>query len=497
MSVGQERTGANAKSGKPAKNSRRRPIGPRYGAHRSKPAQSAAATAPVGLLPRELAVDLVTAVLHQGHALDEAIARGFASARYADLEARDRALARQIAATTLRYARPLQALLDQRLDKPLHQRYARVSAILLSAAAQLCRMATPPHAAISLAVEQTRLARGARHLDKLVNAVLRGLVRDAVSLSDEPATVRSAFPGWMWRRWVQNFGEDTAQAIAAASLNEAALDLTVKSDPLVWAERLGGVALATGTVRLVAGGRIDDLEGFATGAWWVQDAAAALPARLLNVPADSAIEIADLCAAPGGKTTLLAANGARVTAVDVSADRLSRLSSNLERLGLSAELIEADVATWSPGRQFDAVLLDAPCTATGTIRRHPDIPHLKREGDIVGLADLQAKLLSNAARLVRPGGQLVYCTCSLEPEEGEAQVAAFLEEHREFEVSAIKAGESGVEAHWITSEGYVRTLPGFTPALMQNSPALRDTAGVPQGMDGFFIARLQRSRNPE
>lgn len=497
MRVSQEQTGANAASGKPSGKTRRKSVKPRRGPRGPKPAIPSASSGPVGLLPRELAADLITAVLHQRHALDEALARGFASARFAGLEARDRALARQIAATTLRYARPLQALLDQRLDKPLHPRYARVSAILLSAAAQLCRLATPPHAAISLAVEQTRLARGARHLDKLVNAVLRGLVRDAVSLSDAPAMARDAFPEWMWRRWAQNFGEDTAQAIAAASLNEAALDLTVKSDPLVWAERLGGVALATGTVRLVAGGRIEELEGFATGDWWVQDAAAALPARLLDATADTALEVADLCAAPGGKTALLAAAGARVTAVDISADRLARLSSNLERLNLSAELVEADVAAWSPDRQFDAVLLDAPCTATGTIRRHPDIPHLKRESDIAGLAVLQASLLSNTARLVRPGGQLVYCTCSLEPEEGEAQIVAFLQTHPDFKVSAIKAGESGVEAHWITPEGYVRTLPGYTPTLMPGSPGLSDAAEVPQGMDGFFIARLHRSRQPD
>lgn len=493
MIVSQEQTGANAVSKKSTNDARSRAIKPGRGPRGPKPPDPVVPSGPAGLLARELAVDLITAVLHQRHALDETIAKGFASSRYAGLEARDRALARQIAATTLRYARPLQALLDRRLDKPLHPRYARVTAILLSAAAQLCRLATPPHAAISLAVEQTRLARGARHLDKLVNAVLRGLVRDAVSLSDGPETIQNAFPEWMWRRWAENYGEPTAQAIAAATLNEAALDLTVKCDPLLWAERLGGVALATGTVRLVAGGRIEDLDGFATGDWWVQDAAAALPARLLSLSTEAATEVADLCAAPGGKTTLLAAAGARVTAVDISADRLARLSSNLARLALSAELVEADVAAWSPGRQFDAVLLDAPCTATGTIRRHPDIPHLKRESDIASLAVLQASFLSNAARLVRPGGQLVYCTCSLEPEEGEAQITAFLDTHAEFEVSAIEVGESGVEAHWITPEGYVRTLPSFTPALMQGSPGLPDAAPVPPGMDGFFIARLRRS----
>lgn len=431
---------------------------------------------------------MIAAVLHQGRALDEALAAAFASPAYADLDIRDRRLARQIAATALRYARPLQALLDRRLSKPLPARYARVSAILLAAAAQLCRLTVPLHAAISLAVEQTRRTPGARHLDKLVNAVLRGLASDGTVLSDTPQTIADAFPDWMLRRWVQHYGDATAQAIAAASLHEAALDLTVKSDPMRWAERLGGVALAIGSVRLAAGGRIEDLDGFAEGEWWVQDTAAALPARIIGSPA----EVADLCAAPGGKTALLAASGARVTAVDISPDRLARLSSNLDRLGLSAELVEADVASWAPGRQFEAVLLDAPCTATGTIRRHPDIIHLKRETDIAQLAELQSRLLRNAATLVKPGGQLVYCTCSLEPEEGEQQIEAFLASHPAFAISPIEPGPFGIEPHWLTPEGFLRTLPCFTPAVIPGSPDAPDQAPVPRGMDGFFVARLRR-----
>ena len=443
---------------------------------------------PPGLVARELAVDLVVAVLTQNRAFDEALTAAFAAPRYADLEARDRGLARQIAATTLRYARPLQARLDSRLDKPLSARYARIGAILLTAAAQLCRLAIPPHAVISLAVDQTRYARAGSHLDKLVNAVLRGLVRDGVSVSSDRETIRETLPGWMWLRWVKNYGEATAQDIAEASLQEAALDLSVKSAPPQWAERLNGAALATDTVRLVPGGRIEDLEGFASGDWWVQDAAAALPARLASLTVGPAAEVADLCAAPGGKTALLAATGARVTAVEISADRLQRLAANLDRLGLSAELVEADIATWNPARQFDAVLLDAPCTATGTIRRHPDIIHLKRESDVARLATIQASLLENAVNLVRPGGCLVYCTCSLEPEEGEQQMSAFLASHPEFEVMPIEPGLAGIEASWITPEGYLRTLPPFTPTIVAEG----DGVSVPKGMDGFFAARLRR-----
>src|SRR5690606_11851811 len=222
------------------------------------------------------------------------------------------------------------------------------------------------------------------------------------------------------------YGTDCAEAIAAAHVDEPALDLSVKSDPDGWAERLGGTVIGAGTIRLAASGPIDAMQGFAEGAWWVQDAAAALPARLLG-PVDG-LEIADLCAAPGGKSAALVAAGARVTAVDSSPFRLDRLSDNLARLGLEAEIVAADAAAWAPGRLFDAVLLDAPCSATGTIRRHPDVAHLKREADIAGLAALQWRLLAHAAELVRPGGALIYCTCSLEREEGEDQAVRALAE---------------------------------------------------------------------
>jgi 16S rRNA (cytosine967-C5)-methyltransferase len=234
-------------------------------------------------------------------------------------------------------------------------------------------------------------------------------------------------------------------------------------------------------VRLEAGGRIEDLEGYSEGAWWVQDAAAALPARLLgNV---EGLAVADLCAAPGGKTAELVAAGAAVTAVDVSEARLARLRSNLERLNLKAELVAADAADWKPNRSFDAVLLDAPCTSTGIIRRHPDILRLKHPGDVAALAEAQLRLLDNAARLVRPGGALVYCTCSLEPEEGPEQIARFLARTPGLVRLPIRAGEAGVEAEWLTPEGDLRTFPFHMP---HERPQL-------SGMDGFYAARLTRS----
>ena len=233
---------------------------------------------------------------------------------------------------------------------------------------------------------------------------------------------------------------DATRRIAEASLREAPLDISAKSDAAGWAARLGGRLLPTGSIRLPAHGRIEDLAGYAEGAWWVQDAGAALVARVAGDVAG--LDVADLCAAPGGKTAALAAAGARVTAVDISPARLQRLRDNLRRLALPAEIVEADAATWSPGLTFDAVVLDAPCTATGTIRRHPDILRLKTPDDIPRMADLQARMLTNAATLVRPGGLLIYSTCSLQPEEGEHQLPPFLATHPDFHPAPIDPPKS-------------------------------------------------------
>lgn len=256
----------------------------------------------------------------------------------------------------------------------------------------------------------------------------------------------------------------------------------MKSDAAGWAEKLGGRVLQTGSVRLVAGGRIEDLAGYQDGQWWVQDAAAALPARLLGAVAG--LRVADLCAAPGGKTAQLASAGARVVAVDVSAGRLQVLRENVTRLRLAdrVDIIEADIETWAPADRFDAILLDAPCTATGTLRRHPDILRLKIDEDVTRLAATQARLLARAANLLLPGGTLVYCTCSLQPDEGERQIDRFLEQRKDFERIHVRAEEIGGAQDWIAPTGDLRTLP-FQLAL--EPPAL-------SGIDGFYAARLRR-----
>ncbi len=430
---------------------------------------------PAGLPAREAAVGLISAVLRQGRSLDEAIAKELNTSALAP---RDRALARLIAATVLRRQGELEKVLSGFLEKPLPERQGNLWPILLAGAAQLLFLNTPPHAAVGLAVDQARLDRHARRYDRLVNALLRRTAREGADVLVGCDAVRLNVPAWLLDRWIATYGEADARRIAEASLAEAALDIAVKSEPATWAERLGGIVLPTGSVRIRAGGRIEDLDGYAEGAWWVQDAAAALPARLLGDIKGRTV--ADLCAAPGGKTAELAAAGAVVTAVELSGARLVRVKSNLERLHLEAELVEADAATWRPERKFDAVLLDAPCTATGTIRRHPDILRLKRSDDVAALSALQSRLLDNALALLKPGGTLVYCTCSLEPEEGSDQITRLLAREPRLARAPIAAGECGIAPEWITPEGDLRTLPFH----------LSDAGTELGGLDGFYAARL-------
>ena len=433
-----------------------------------------------GMAARQLAVTVLVQVLNRGQSLDDTLASAFASERGKALEPRDRAIARLIVTTVLRRSGELGAAIRAHLDKPLPDDAGRLWTILLSAAAQLLVLETPPHAAINLAVEQVRADRDAARFDGLTNAVLRRVSERGLGAATPRDAARLNIPAWLFAKWTEAYGPETAHLIAEASLHEAALDLTVKSDPQKWAETLGGIVLPTGSVRVSASGRIEDLPGYAEGAWWVQDAAAALPVKLLGDIGGQ--DVADLCAAPGGKTAQLVIAGGRVTAVDLRPERIKRMQQNMDRLGLSCETVAADAGDWAPDRLFDAVLLDAPCTATGTIRRHPDILHLKRETDAAQLEPIQARLLANAARLVKPGGTLVYCTCSLDLAEGEWHIKDFLIDNPDFTRKPITAGEAGIESAWITPDGDLRTLP-FHLTL---------EAPLTGGIDGFYAARLVR-----
>ena len=438
------------------------------GPHGTKPQKQAPRPEPAGFEARRVAHASVAEVLRTGTGLDEILAR------YPHSDP----LARAIAVTTFRRLGTLGRILNARLAKGLSAD-ERAFALLATGAAQILFLNVPDHAAVDLSVELARSDPKLRHLTGLANAVLRRVARDREHILAEDVTPLEDAPVWLAERWGAAYGAGRATSIAEAHREGATVDLTVKRDPEGWAERLGGRLLPTGSIRLTDRTAVPELAGFEAGEWWVQDAAAAIPARLLGVRLGE--RVLDLCAAPGGKTAQLAAAGAKVTAVDRSASRLNRLRQNLERLRLNAEVVCGDGLAFD-APPFDAVLLDAPCTATGTIRRHPDVAWTKKEGDLASLCDLQRRMLEHAATLVRPGGRLVYCVCSLEPEEGEVQAAGFLERHPQFERVPVRADETGLGRSAVTGHGDLRTLP--------------DGHGLPEafgrGLDGFFALRVSR-----
>ena len=451
-------------------------------ARKQKPRSGERDDAP-GLAVRRVAADIVEGVLGRHRALDEMLEGSDARAATAALAAmadRDRGLTRAIIAVVLRRLGTLRHLLGSFLEEGLPAQAPRVETALLIGAAQILFLEVPDHAAVDLAVRLVREDRKASHFAGLVNAVLRRIAREGaerIAAFDAPVLDT---PPWLMARWIKTYGEATAHAIAAANGREPALDLTVKSDAEGWAAKLDGRVLPTGSVRTIVHGAVTALPGFDEGAWWVQDAAASIPARLLGNVAG--LRVADLCAAPGGKTAQLVAAGAKVTAVDRAPGRLKRLQENLTRLSLEAELVCADVAEWTAEQPFDAVLLDAPCTSTGTIRRHPDVPWLKRSTDITSLAASQRRLLDRAITLIKPGGTLVYCTCSLEPEEGTDIVADLLARERSVRRVPITAAEVFGETELINQDGDLRTLPcHFTDADSRFA-----------GVDGFYAARLEK-----
>jgi 16S rRNA (cytosine967-C5)-methyltransferase len=431
-----------------------------------------------GLAARKIAADIVDGVLRRRVPLDEQLSGRSAHIGLPTLADRDRALMRRLTATVLRRLGTLRHALVGFLDKGFPGDAPRVETIMLVGAAQLLWLDVPDHAAVDQSVRLAQAHRRGERYAGLVNAVLRLEAQNRDAILAEPATRDT--PDWLMARWRRAYGNETARAIAEANGHEPALDVSVKSDAAHWAERLRGRVLPTGTVRTVAHGAVSMLPGFTEGAWWVQDAAASIPARLLGDV--RGLAVADLCAAPGGKTAQLCVAGAQVTAVDRSPARIARLKENLERLGLTAETHVADALEWQGG-PFDAVLVDAPCSATGTIRRHPDVPWLKGEADLTQLTSLQQRLLDRAVSLVKPGGRVIYCVCSLEPEEGEAQVAALLARNPNVARAPLVAAEVFGHAEFLSAEGDLRTLPQMLPDA---DPHLG-------GMDGFFGVRLVRT----
>ena len=443
------------------------------------PARRIAPAEVPGLAARRIAADILDNVLRRHRPLDAELDGAEQHPGLAALADRDRALVRKLVATVLRRVGTLRHLVARFLDSGFPKDAPRVETALLIGAAQILFLDVPDHAAVDLSVRLVQADRRAAKYPGLINAVLRRVAREGRDVIAALDPVSLDTPQWLFARWQRNYGADTARAIALAHSHEPPLDLTVKADAESWAQRLRGRVLPTGSVRTAERGQVSLLPGYHEGAWWVQDAAAALPTRLFGDLADK--HVADLCAAPGGKTAQLAQSGARVTAVDRSANRLGRVRDNLMRLGLSADMIAADATEWQ-GSPFDAVLVDAPCSSSGTIRRHPDVGWLKSEADLAQLIALQRRLLERAVSLTKPGGQIVYCVCSLEPEEGEQQIEALLASEAGVRRKPIGAGEIAGSAEFLSPHGDLRTLPSHWP----------DPDPRMSGLDGFFAARLER-----
>ena len=433
----------------------------------------------LGLRARQAAAKILAAVVDRRTPLDGMLDVENGNPAYKQLNDADRALVRAILNTSLRHLPRIEAILDTLVGTPLPEGARALHHVLTVAAAQILYLDVPDHSAVDLAVEQAQLDPRNRRFASLTNAVLRRLAREKASHLAAARTV-SVIPDWFLERLVAVYGRDHAMRIADSLLEPSAIDLTVKSDAEGWAAKLGGLVLPTGSVRLPAGsGAIPALEGFEAGAWWVQDAAASLPAKLFSDLAGK--RVADLCAAPGGKTAQLALAGGDVTALDQSGNRLKRLVGNLDRLGLPVTAVEANMADYRPDELFDAVLLDAPCSSTGTIRKHPDVLWTKGPEDIDKLARLQERLLRHAMTLVKSGGELVFSNCSLDPSEGEDMVLRVLADNPAWRIEPVDSADwPGLEAA-ITPRGEFRTTPAMLPA----------TASHAGGVDGFYAVRLR------
>ncbi len=418
-----------------------------------------------GLAPRRAALHLLDKVTGEGRLMSDLLPGALTH-----LAPDDRARAQRLALTTLRWMDRADRMLGPYLKKrPAPQ----VLNALRLGVVELAEEGAAAHGVVDACVSLMREDRKSAGAAGLVNAVLRRVAQDAPRWSGLPVP---RLPKWLRGPLTEAYGKAGIAAIEAAHAVGAPLDLTARDDPAQVAAAVGGTVLPTGSVRLSGRAQITQLAGYGEGQWWVQDAAAALPARILAPgPGD---RVLDMCAAPGGKTLQLAAMGAQVTALDISETRLARVTENLERTGLQAEIVAADALEWRPAQPFDAILLDAPCSATGTIRRHPDLPYAKDGGDFARLFALQSKMLDRAAQWLKPGGRLVYCTCSLLPDEGEVQVEDALLRHGDLALDTAALDRPGIPGNWRVGNG-LRTRPDHWPE-----------AG---GLDGFFIAALRKA----
>ena len=426
-----------------------------------------------GFGSRKAAISILSQVLRRKRPLDLAAAEVLSKS---ELEPRDQSFARAIASASLRHFGRLEALIRAFVPKaPPPHKAGPTLEILLAGSAELLFLGVPPHAAVDGANRMARADPKAVHFRPLINAVLRRVAQEGQGVLKKQDTALVNTPDWLFERWRAVHGEEKARCIACAHLEIPPLDLALKSANDPYTDFSDALLLAPGHLRLRDAGRVESLPGFADGRWWVQDFAASLPATLLGDVRGK--PVLDLCAAPGGKTLQLAAAGAHVTSVDLAPERLALVDANLMRTHLSAELVAADVRDWKPESLAPFVLLDAPCLATGTIRRHPDLPWIKSAADLVNAESLQHELLEAAAGMTTPGGILVYAVCSLEAEEGVEQIEAFLARHEDFKRQELNSGEV-LDDTFITEKGDLKTLPSYWSDR--------------GGMDGFYAARLRR-----
>ena len=440
-----------------------------YAARRDDAGPFPMAIAP-GLDARRAALVALDAVLESDRPLDAA----WREAKVDRLQDRDAGFARLLVLTTLRRLGSIDAVIDRFVARRPVGRNRLAVQIMRIAGAELMALDGVPHAAVDTAVRLAKHLPDTRRLSGMVNAVCRRMADEGCRMFDEIDADAVDTPAWLWERLKDAHGEETARAIATAHRHGAPLDIVPARVAADWAERLGGTLTPAGTVRR-GGGAVASLEGYEEGAWWVQDAAATLPAYLLGDVRGR--RILDLCAAPGGKAMQLAAMGAEVTALDISAPRMRRMRENLLRTRTGVKVVIADALDWQPDGLFDGILIDAPCSATGTIRRHPDLPHLKSGAMLASLTPLQDALMTRAWNWLAPGGAMVYATCSLLPEEGETRIASFLASHPDARLDPVEEG-GGIGAEMI-SGGALRTLPCHWPDI--------------GGLDGFFAARLVRA----
>ncbi|MEZ5691279.1 MAG: 16S rRNA (cytosine(967)-C(5))-methyltransferase RsmB [Rickettsiales bacterium] len=389
----------------------------------------------------------------------------------------DRAFTQLLVKTTIRHLGQIDEMIDKFIEQPINKKIIKIKHIIRLGIAQLIWLETPPHAAVHSTVELTKKIKMAG-LSGLVNAVLKRMVKDGKEVIDSQDAEKINTPKWLWESWEKFYGTDKTRKIVQMHTAEPPLDITVKNDPNFWAERLDGKVVSENSVRLSSSKNITNLQGFSEGKWWVQDIAASIPAKLLikNIKNLNQMNIIDMCAAPGGKTAQLINAGAKVTAIDKSKERVNTLKINLRRLKLKANCINADALKWQPDFTPDAILLDAPCSSTGTIRRHPDVAWHKKPEDITKMTIIQYSLINHALNMLKTGGLLVYSVCSLQKEEGEEQIEQILNKRDDIELIKIKADMVDGKKDWINEIGQIRTLPCY---LQEEG-----------GMDGFFISIL-------